>query len=191
MPARANGHDKYPHEVWTQKKPLLKSLKVFGCQAYVHVPSKKKMKLDTRSTLCRFLRFLNHEKAYRFEELSSSWILVSRDAQFMEDTFESGKRVQASDSKAVKYFDANEETSDDDSDDRGDEFGDEGMDEQAPEPASTNEWLQWQQPYPSNRQPQRSQQQQIVEYPPGSMRHLRTHSLKGLSEPPMEERYGA
>ena len=76
-------------------------MKVFECHAYVRVPIKKGSKLDARSTLCRFLRFLNHEKAYRFEELSSSWILVSRDAQFMEDTFESGKRVQASDSKAV------------------------------------------------------------------------------------------
>ncbi|TYZ67568.1 hypothetical protein PybrP1_000198, partial [[Pythium] brassicae (nom. inval.)] len=90
-PTRATGHDKSPHEVWTQKKPLLKNLKVFGCHAYVHVPSEKRSKLDARSTLCRFLGYSDHEKAYRFEELSSSRILVSRDAQFMEDTFDSGK----------------------------------------------------------------------------------------------------
>ena len=60
-------------------------MKVYGCHAYVHVPSKKKSKLDARSTLCRFLGYSNHEKGYRFEELSSSRILVSRDAQFMKD----------------------------------------------------------------------------------------------------------
>ena len=89
-------------------------MKVFECHAYVHVPIKKGSKLDARSTLCRFLGYSDHEKAYRFEELSSSQILVSRDAQFMEDTFDSGKRVQAHDSKAVKYCDANEATSDED-----------------------------------------------------------------------------
>ena len=39
-PTQANGHDQYPHELWMQKKPLLKNLKVFGCHVYVHVPSK-------------------------------------------------------------------------------------------------------------------------------------------------------
>ena len=30
--------DKTPHEVWTGKKPSLSHLRVFGCDAYVHVP---------------------------------------------------------------------------------------------------------------------------------------------------------
>ncbi|KAF1316242.1 Integrase catalytic core protein, partial [Globisporangium splendens] len=68
-PTRATGHDKSPYEAWTQKKPLLKNLKVFGCHAYVHVPSEKRSKLDARSVLCRFLGYSDHEKAYRFEEL--------------------------------------------------------------------------------------------------------------------------
>jgi len=187
-PTRATGHDKSPHEVWTQKKPLLKNLKVFGCHAYVHVPSEKRSKLDARSTLCRFLGYSDHEKAYRFEELSSSRILVSRDAQFMEDTFDSGKHGQVG-SKAVEFRDADEATDGEDSDDRDDEDSDEGMGEHATEPASTSERPQWQQRQSSSRQPQRPQQPN-VEYPPGSKRHLRTHSLEALSEPPVEKRYG-
>ncbi|KAF1332536.1 Integrase catalytic core protein, partial [Globisporangium splendens] len=104
-PTRATSHDKSPHEVWTQKKPLLKNLKVFGCHAYVHVPSEKRSKLDARSVLCRFLGYSDHEKTYRFEELSSSRIVVSRDMQFMEDTFDSGKHGQVG-SKAVEFRDA-------------------------------------------------------------------------------------
>jgi hypothetical protein len=30
--------EKTPQEVWTGKKPSLTHLKVFGCEAYVHVP---------------------------------------------------------------------------------------------------------------------------------------------------------
>ena len=33
--------DKTPQEVWTSKKPSLSHLRVFGCDAYVHVPKEK------------------------------------------------------------------------------------------------------------------------------------------------------
>ncbi|KAF1332521.1 reverse transcriptase, partial [Globisporangium splendens] len=188
-PTRATGHDKSPHEVWTQKKPLLKNLKVFGCHAYVHVPSEKRSKLDARSVLCRFLGYSDHEKTYRFEELSSSRIVVSRDMQFMEDTFDSGKHGQVG-SKAVEFRDADGATDSEDDDDNEDR--DEDMNEQPAEPESTNERPQWQQRQPPRRQPQRPQQPQQpnVEYPPGSKRHSRTHSLEALSEPPVEKHYG-
>ncbi|TYZ67785.1 hypothetical protein PybrP1_002501, partial [[Pythium] brassicae (nom. inval.)] len=106
----------------------------------------------------------------------------------MEDTFDSGKHGQVG-SKAVEFRDADEATDGEDSDDRDDEDSDEGMGEHATEPASTSERPQWQQRQSSSRQPQRPQQPN-VEYPPGSKRHLRTHSLEALSEPPVEKRYG-
>ena len=37
---------KTPQEVWTSKKPSLSHLRVFGCDAYVHVPKEKRIKLD-------------------------------------------------------------------------------------------------------------------------------------------------
>ena len=66
---RTTGHGKSPLELWTQEKALFKNLKVFECHAYVHVPKEKRSKLDVRSTLCRFLGYLNDEKVYRFKEL--------------------------------------------------------------------------------------------------------------------------
>ena len=33
--------DKTPQEVWTGKKPSLSHLRVFGCDAYLHVPKEK------------------------------------------------------------------------------------------------------------------------------------------------------
>ena len=40
--------DKTPQEVWTSKKPSLSHLRVFGCDAYVHVPKEKRTKLDSK-----------------------------------------------------------------------------------------------------------------------------------------------
>ena len=41
--------DKTPQEVWTSKKPSLSHLRVFGCDAYVHVPKEERTKLDNKS----------------------------------------------------------------------------------------------------------------------------------------------
>ena len=91
-PTRSTDHGKTPYQVWTGKKPLFANLKVFGCHAYVHVPKPKRSKLDARSVHCRFIGYSDHEKAYRFEEIRSGRVLVSRDAQFMENIFDSGRR---------------------------------------------------------------------------------------------------
>jgi hypothetical protein len=41
---------------------------------------------------CRLLGYPEHEKAYRFEEIKSGHVLVSRDARFMEDVLDGGRR---------------------------------------------------------------------------------------------------
>jgi hypothetical protein len=41
--------DQNTHEVWTGKKPSLEHLRVFGCDAYVHVPKENRSKLDKKS----------------------------------------------------------------------------------------------------------------------------------------------
>eukprot|EP00253_Pinus_taeda_P025870 PITA_25870 len=47
--------DKTPQEVWTGKKPSLSHLRVFGCDAYVHVPKEKHTKLDSKFEKCIFI----------------------------------------------------------------------------------------------------------------------------------------
>eukprot|EP00253_Pinus_taeda_P013710 PITA_13710 len=47
-------NDKTPQEVWMGKKPSLSHLRVFGCDAYVHVPKEKRTKLDSKSEKCIF-----------------------------------------------------------------------------------------------------------------------------------------
>ena len=40
--------DKTPHEVWSGKKTSLQHLRVFGCDAYVHVPKENRSNMDKR-----------------------------------------------------------------------------------------------------------------------------------------------
>ncbi|KAG2977372.1 hypothetical protein PC121_g23375 [Phytophthora cactorum] len=65
---------------------------MFGCHTYVTVPKEKWSKFDARAVRYRFLGYSEHEKAYRFEEIKRGRVLVSRDAQFMEDVFDGGRR---------------------------------------------------------------------------------------------------
>jgi hypothetical protein len=47
--------DKTPQEIWTGKKPSLTHIKVFGCEAYVHVPKENMNKIDKNAEKCIFL----------------------------------------------------------------------------------------------------------------------------------------
>ncbi|KAG6578193.1 Gag-Pol polyprotein [Phytophthora cinnamomi] len=136
-PTRAISHDKSPHQVWTGKKPLLANLKVFGCHAYVLVPKAKRSKFDARSVRCRFLGYSEHEKAYRFEEIESGRVLVSRDAQFMEDVFDGGRRKYATKEVVIGLPDEDDEdATDEETPSESDEDGSEAALDEDFEPGS-------------------------------------------------------
>ena len=40
--------DKTPKEAWSERKPLIWHLRVFGCIAYAHVPYQLRKKLDDK-----------------------------------------------------------------------------------------------------------------------------------------------
>jgi hypothetical protein len=57
--------DKTPHEVWTGKKPSLELLRVFDCDAYVHVPKENKSKLYNQYEKCIFICYKDGVKGYK------------------------------------------------------------------------------------------------------------------------------
>ena len=57
--------DKIPQEVWNGKKPSIKHLKFFGCDAYVHVPKEKRSKLDNKDEKCIFIGYKYGMKGYK------------------------------------------------------------------------------------------------------------------------------
>ena len=123
-PTRAIDQAKSPYQMWTKKKPILTNLKVFGCHAYVHVPQEKRSKLDSKSSLCRFLGYAEHQKSYRFEEVSTGRITISRDAQFKENTFDEGARDYKGEMTTVDIQDQDdeEEKTDDDMESSNDDI---------------------------------------------------------------------
>eukprot|EP00253_Pinus_taeda_P027597 PITA_27597 len=57
--------DKTPQEVWIGKKPSLSHLRVFGCDAYVHVPREKRTKLDSKFEKSIFIGYKDGLKGYK------------------------------------------------------------------------------------------------------------------------------
>lgn len=71
-----------PHEKWFGKKPNISHLKVFGCKAYVFIPSDNRKKWDAKSRLCTFLGY--EGRNYRFMDDTTRRVVVSGTAKFLE-----------------------------------------------------------------------------------------------------------
>ena len=165
-PTRGTAMDKSPYQVWTGRKPMLTNLKVFGCHAFVTVPKEKRSKFDARSVRCRFLGYSEHEKAYRFEEVDSNRVLVSRDAKFMEDTFDGGRCDRRNNEVVVQ--------DDDEATDQDSSQHDE-TDHEHEESAQEDEIE------PGNKRHQRTQSLEKATEVPRSKRHSRYQSLEEMS----------
>jgi hypothetical protein len=76
--------DKTPHEVWSGKKPSLQHLRVFGCDAYVHVPKENRSKLDKKVEKCIFIGYKDGLKVYKLWNPETKKIVYSRDVVFRE-----------------------------------------------------------------------------------------------------------
>jgi hypothetical protein len=76
--------DKTPHEVWTGKKPSLEHLRVFGCDAYVHVPKENRSKLDNKAKKCIFIGYKDGVKSYNIWNPETKKTFYSRDVVFRE-----------------------------------------------------------------------------------------------------------
>ena len=73
-----------PREVWTGKKLNYSHLKIFGCEAFVHIPKENRTKLDDKSMKCIFLGYADDEFGYHLLDLIKYKIIRSRDVIFNE-----------------------------------------------------------------------------------------------------------
>lgn len=76
---------KTPYEMWNGKKPDLSHLRIFGSEAFVHVPDAKRRKLDAKSIRCFLIGYCDTQKGYRFWDPSNQVVRVSRDAIINEN----------------------------------------------------------------------------------------------------------
>lgn len=101
---------KTPEELWSGWKPNVKHMRIFGCEAMVHLPQEKRKKWDPKAQKMIFIGYCDHSKGYRFIIPNSRKVIKSRDATFLESTV---KRdyipVQLSENNSVIKTDISED----------------------------------------------------------------------------------
>ena len=80
-----------PYEAWHGEKPKLDYLRVFGCDAYAHIPKDERDKLDSKARKCILLGYGQETKGYRLFDPIRGKVLHSRDVRFNEN--EKGSKV--------------------------------------------------------------------------------------------------
>ena len=79
---------KTPFELWTGKKPNIGHIRVFGCDAYMHIKDSDRSKLDYKSVKCIMLGFSEYYCGYRLFNISTRKVCYSRDVVFNENSFQ-------------------------------------------------------------------------------------------------------
>ena len=81
MPTRAV--ERTPYEIWHGVKPDVSGLQVFGTAAYVFVPEAKRTKLESKAEKLTFVGYSLQHKAWRFIDMKTNKLTISRDARFL------------------------------------------------------------------------------------------------------------
>lgn len=106
MASIREGCTQTPDLIWNPKlKPSVRKLRVWGCDAHVHIPDADRRKLDAKSVVCIFLGFDTGDAYYKFFDVAAYRIIRSRDAVFDERSFTQCKalhqlQLQSHDSSA-------------------------------------------------------------------------------------------
>lgn len=75
-----------PYEAWTDEKPDVKHLRVFGCTTYAHVPKDERRKLDSKARKSVLLGYGTETKGYRLYDPIKRKVFYSRDVKFSESS---------------------------------------------------------------------------------------------------------
>ena len=75
---------KTPYEAWHGEKPRVDHLRVFGCDAYAHVPKDEQGKFNTKARKCVLVGYGEETNGNRLYNVTEGKILHSQDVQFNE-----------------------------------------------------------------------------------------------------------
>ena len=78
---------KTPTELWSSNQLIISHLRVFGCQAWVHILKKRRHKLEPKSREMIFIGYELGSKGYQFWDTAHHHIKISRDVKFNETLF--------------------------------------------------------------------------------------------------------
>ncbi|UYV74194.1 hypothetical protein LAZ67_11002383, partial [Cordylochernes scorpioides] len=73
-----------PYELYFGTKPNVANYKIFGCNAYMHIPKENRKKWDNKSIKLMFLGYENTSKNFRLWDWKTRKIRISKDVTFDE-----------------------------------------------------------------------------------------------------------
>ncbi|KMQ85202.1 copia protein [Lasius niger] len=73
-----------PFEMWTGKKPDLSNLRIFGSDAFVHVPKQLRGKLDSKAKKMMLVGYKGNSGIYRLYDPGTKRVIEVRDVIFNE-----------------------------------------------------------------------------------------------------------
>lgn len=81
-----------PYEIWHGIKPDLSHVRVFGSDAFTHIPKMHRRKLDPKAEKVILVEFSGDSQNYKLYNPRSKKIVVSRDVMFNEKVTTSVKK---------------------------------------------------------------------------------------------------
>ena len=94
---------KTPFEAWTEQKPNVGHLRVFGCAAYAHVAKDERQKLDAKLRQCVLLSYGTERKGYRLYDPRSERVFYGRDVMFDESSHGIKKEQSVPERSSERY----------------------------------------------------------------------------------------
>eukprot|EP00253_Pinus_taeda_P033454 PITA_33454 len=95
--------DKTPQEAWIGKKTSLSHMRVFGCDAYVHVPKEKSTKLDSKSERCIFIGYKDGLKGYKIWNPETRKVVYNYDVVFRDVKEVTKREVLPKEPKKIEF----------------------------------------------------------------------------------------
>eukprot|EP00253_Pinus_taeda_P022965 PITA_22965 len=74
-----------PEEAWSSIKPDVSHFRVFGSEAWAHIPDEKRKALEPKSEKCIFVGYSEDVKGYRLISFKSKNVIIRRDVKFDEN----------------------------------------------------------------------------------------------------------
>lgn len=104
-----------PYEMWTGKVPNLSYIKIFGSDAYAHVPKQFRTKLDQKAKKVTLVGYQEGITNYRLYDSGTRRVFTTRDVTFNEQP--GHRTLQVEESKSLGYsFQENQQDSDEEND---------------------------------------------------------------------------
>lgn len=106
-PSNANENNLTPAELWNGSKPNIKNMRVFGCVAYVHIPTQFRNKFDEKSKKSIMIGYTT--TGYRLWNVEEQKVFVSRDVVFNEQEYYFKRKLPEIDSDSDENENENNE----------------------------------------------------------------------------------